>query len=82
MSQEGARPAGPRWEYRIERFVDFGDIGDQERRASITGQLDEWGQEGWELVSVVVGPAGAARQRYALVFKRPAPAPPFQAQVF
>ena len=50
--------AGPRWEYRIESFLDLGNLGEQERRAAITAQLNEWGQEGWELVSVVVGPAG------------------------
>ena len=62
--------ARQQWEYRIDRVGDLGTPREPERREAMTKRLNEYGNDGWELVSVTVPSVGTTEGVFTLVFKR------------
>ncbi len=53
------------WEYRLETFGTFWSrVKDEELQAT----LDQWGEEGWEVISVYLASNG---EKVTLIAKRP-----------
>jgi hypothetical protein len=63
--------AGQRWEYKIDLVGDLGTAREPERREAMTKRLNDYGMDGWELVSVSIAPSGTTEGLFTLVFKRP-----------
>ncbi len=54
-----------RWEYRIESF---GTFWSKPKDEELQATLDEWGEEGWEVVGVWMG---GNNEKVTLLAKRP-----------
>jgi hypothetical protein len=53
------------WEYRLESF---GTYWTSPKEDLLQATLDEWGEQGWEIISVLKGSSG---EKVTLVAKRP-----------
>jgi len=53
------------WEYRIETF---GTYWSRPKDENLQDTLDEWGEEGWDVISVYAASTG---ERITVVAKRP-----------
>ena len=71
MEQQHASRGQERWEYHIE-FVPTRMQGGQLGllNAEYTEQLNRFGADGWELVSVTTGGSAAGQVGVSLIFKR------------
>jgi uncharacterized protein DUF4177 len=56
------------WEYKIETVA---LALEDSRPGSVSGTLNEWGSEGWELAAFVPNAWGKDQTWPALIFKRP-----------
>jgi hypothetical protein len=61
-----AGTAYPRWEYRVEDFG--GVIKSEPKKEDFQALLNDWGEEGWEIVSAAYS-TGTTRLR--VIAKRP-----------
>jgi Domain of unknown function (DUF4177) len=53
------------WEYRLETFGSFFSAPKDE---DLQNSLDEWGEEGWEVINIFKNSNG---EKYTVVAKRP-----------
>ena len=58
-----------KWEYKLEQVASKGLL-----KLSVNPDLDKWGNEGWELVTVLPMEAGCCKiPNVIFIFKRPKP---------